>query len=198
MSNNVFFLDLDGPAFPDMTIRFDPMNRREYPGAKCYLGKLTYWKMNEHFRFFWNHINDVFDFKTVLSSAWKKQIDDREFYEELFEVNNLPIRFHDDWRTTNWRPRGMSDYTCYRAQEIHEWTTRHPELDGYVIMDDVQSGASLNIVKNGENSSHFEQYQLDRLAHVNLRPESIILVDYDSGIGSHEALRAMDQMKAWK
>jgi hypothetical protein len=198
MKTNIFFLDLDGPAFPDMTIRFDPMNRKDYPGSGKYHGKLSYWKMNEHFRYFWQHINDVFDFKVVLSSAWKKQIDEREFYEEMFAVNNLPINFHEDWRTTNWRPRGMSDYTCYRAQEIFDWVDRHKEVDNrYVIMDDIQSGQSLNIVKNREDASNFEHYQLERLKHVTLDPAAIILVDYDSGIGSHEALRVIERMKTW-
>ena len=195
---NIFFLDLDGPVFPNMTIRFDPMNRRPYPGSVKYIDKLTYWKMNDHFRYFWQHINDVHDFKVVLSSTWKTIIPEKEFFEELFEVNNVPLSFHDDWHTPNHPRRGLSDYTCYRAQEIHAWVDNHPELKGYVIMDDVGSGASLSVVKHREESNHADTYELKRLENVNLNPDAIVMVDYDSGIGSLEALRVIDIMKGWK
>ena len=60
---NIIMLDLDGPIFPDVTIQYDPLNRKPYPGDVDLQPFLTYWKMCERFINLWKYITDVYEFK---------------------------------------------------------------------------------------------------------------------------------------
>jgi hypothetical protein len=190
---NILFLDLDGPAFPEVVMRYDPANRKPYPG-KMDFGDLTYWKMCERFKNLWAHMFSVYDFEVVISSTWRKHYPKPEYFNDLFAANGLPINLHKDWctpqvgqtRYSDFQPYGNSyGSECKRASEIFYWLQNHPEVKNFVIIDDDDSGYSLNINGSAWNESH------------NRMAGNIVLVDIDSGMGSEHIMLMNNIMKRW-
>ena len=190
---NILFLDLDGPAFPDAIIRHDPTNRKPYPG-KMDFGDLGYWKMCERFKNMWSHIYSVFDFEVVVSSTWRVHYPKPEYFHDLFNTNGLPLNLHTDWctpkigkgRYSDFQPYGNSyGSNCNRASEIFYWLQDHPEVKNFVILDDPDSGHSLDMNGAVWNESH------------NRMAGNIVLVDPDSGLGSTQISQMSAIMKRW-
>lgn len=184
---NIIFLDLDGPMFPDRVIRYHPDNRKPYPGADKEFGEtLTYWRMCETSRNFWSHINQCFDFEVVISSSWRRFYNDPTVFIDLFSTNDLPLKLHEDWRS-RYLNQKMTDYKCYRADEIHAWLLDHPLVKNFLILDDPESGSSLD----------------DSLCHGNFdethnyMKENIILVNPDMGLSSYNMKKIIELMKKW-
>jgi hypothetical protein len=76
-----------------------------------------------------NYLHDYpeFDTKYVLSSAWRIFHTQEEMESHLKNYGWTGI-FHEDWKTNS--------FNSIRGEEIQEWLERHPEVDGYVILDD--------------------------------------------------------------
>lgn len=189
-NNNIVFLDLDGPAFPDVGIKYDPANRKPYPGDPDLVPFLTYWKMCDRFKWMWDHVTDIYDFKVVISSSWRKCTgfkDNREAFLDLFLTNGLELNMHDDWHTpireSHVHGTYSSYYTgCQRASEIHYWIQNH-DVKNYIILDDPWSGMSLNC--------HHEDFN----TAFDYMKDSIVLVNPDLGIGSHDMDRLLKLFK---
>jgi hypothetical protein len=192
-TNNILFLDLDGPAFPDAVIQYHPDQSKPYPGDFDMSETITYWKMCERFRDMWVHLYKTRDFKTVISSSWRKYYKDPFCFYDLFEVNGLPLELHDDWHTPiiSSGRGGFDSYStgygldCVRASEIHYWLQNHPEVKDFAILDDPDSGNSLLPDGGAWNT-----------AHEHMR-NNIVLVNYDTGLGGYDIQRMLNITKPW-
>lgn len=182
--SNVIFLDYDGVVYPSRVIGYHPLNRTEYPGYSTISHLLSYWKMDDIFIHFWNHINDVYDFRVVVSSTWKTALTNPEYHKDLFDTNGAVLKLHDDWKTPDLKPI----YPCMRASEIHAWISKHPEVNNYLIIDDVGSGHSLLHSKDTKNWNvdHYELYK------------NTIVVDEDMGLSSRNMSAILKMLKGWK
>ena len=80
-------------------------------------------------------LRDMYPFEVVISSAWATSYTLKQILT-LFQWNGLELPIHPDWMT----PRR---FTSHRAREITGWLNSHPEVDGYIILDDVDSGEGL-------------------------------------------------------
>ena len=190
---NILFLDLDGPAFPEAVICHDPDNRKPYPG-KMDFGDLSYWKMCERIKNMWVHLYNVFDFEVVVSSTWRVHYPKPEYFYDLFNANGLPLNPHTDRCTPKIKSDRYSDFgpygnsygsNCKRASEIFNWLQLHPEVKNYVIIDDPDSGYSLDVSGTVWNESH------------NSMAGNIVLADSDSGLGSYQIRQMTAIMKRW-
>jgi len=174
MSKNVIFLDLDGPAFPLAVVKYHPDNRRKYPGDEGMIDFAPHWRMCERFRFVWNRLIETREFSVVISSSWRHYLDKEFHFNDLFMVNLLKLPLHTDWKTITIPYSVTEDNLDVRASEIQEWLSRHPEIEDYLIIDDQESGASLDTMNKGWNSIH-----KNLVSHT-------VLADYDSGLsGTH-------------
>jgi len=188
---NIIFLDLDGPAFPDAVIQYHPNQRKPYPGDFEMGESLSYWHMCERFKHLWILLHETRDFEVVISSSWRKYYSKESCFYDLFEQNGLPLTLHKDWKTIvmsgNTYGCYSSGYTpfCARASEIHEWIMRHPEIKRFMILDDPDSGISLDHTSKFWNQDH------------GYMEDNIVLVDPDTGFGSIEMLRALRITQKW-
>ena len=73
--------------------------------------------------------------KLVMTSSWRV-VDNKLMYQRLEEFNMTKF-LHDDPETKN-IVRKMSMRFGFRGEEIQEWLDRHPEVDNYIIIDDVE------------------------------------------------------------
>jgi hypothetical protein len=191
ISNNIIFLDLDGPAFPYATIRYHPDNGTPYPGDFEMGETVTYWRMCERFRHLWQHLSDTRNFKVVISSSWRKYYNKESCFHDLFTVNGLPLNLHEDWKTLNLKTSGYGPYSsgydsnCYRAAEISEWIVRHKEVNDFLILDDTESGFSL--YSNGAGWDKVHDYMKN----------SIIMVDVDTGLSSGNIAKILSNTSRW-
>lgn len=176
MTNEVLFLDFDGPLFSERFIKYHPLNRKPYPGRVDQNELVDYWKMDDLAVIILNELMDHHAFETVVSSSWKNFCD-REQVEDLFDVNGLNLQLHEKWcteRIVRNHEFGMyhSGYgyagKCLRASEIELWVNDHKPTD-YMIIDDPWSGSSLD----------------DRNAH-GLNFNRIVLVDPQVGLSVSE------------
>lgn len=180
MQKETLFLDFDGPLFPDRYVRYDPDQRRPYPGEVKMPDIVDYWKMDPLAVYMLNFLYDLHPFQTVVSSSWKKFIN-KEQCKDLFVTNGLKLNLADDWCTVtlNRKSRFDSYYKgCYRAVEIKEYVTRY-NINEYLILDDPMSGSSLDDKENGLNEAR------------------ITLVDPDVGIGSYDYKKMLNVVKVW-
>lgn len=161
--NNVLFLDFDGPIFPDVHIHMERDNFEPYPGQHIDGEGLTYWKADPVFVNFYNRLQILHPFKTVVSSTWGKVVE-FDLIRELFEVNKINVTFHDDCITPEVGLGSPFGYRSTRALEIQTWLGNHPEVDDYLILDDPWSGSCLDSNKH------------------NLNKDSIFLVNPDVGL----------------
>lgn len=179
---NVIFLDLDGPAFSEVCIKFHPDNRTPYPGkADLYHPFCDYWRMDERFVHLFRHLHDVHDFKVVISSSWRKLHPDPFAFTDLFATNGLILNLHCDWKTESF----TSQLGCTRAEEIVYWLKEHPEVSDFLILDDVLSGGSL-----------YKDCDLWNPAHEFIS-DKIVLIDPDLGLGTMNILKIYDITKSW-
>lgn len=188
-TNNILFIDYDGPLFSFTDIRYHPDNRKPYPGDPDLREALSYWKMNERFVYTWNHLMDVFDFNVVISSSWRNILKRPEDHIDLFSTNGLRINLHDEWRTDNERSSdegvsswnmGRGSFMCHRHHQIQCWLKRHPEVTNWVAIDDKDSGGSLDYARQKGFHNH------------------IVIVDEDRGLGSENIRHLISIMKGWK
>lgn len=178
---NVLFLDFDGPLFPDRMISFHPDNIRPYPGDIPMTEWVSYWKMDELTVYMLNLAQERHQFKTVISSSWKR-FTTLEQIKDLFKVNGLILDIHDDYSTPDLgRLRTIYSHYSYmdsRSAEIIAWLKDHPDVGDYIIIDDPSSGASLD-----EKSV--------------LRPDRIIMIDPDVGLRSEDYKRINSIIAEW-
>ncbi len=183
----VLFLDFDGPLFPDRYIKYDPDNRRPYPGAAKMPQIVDYWKMDPMSVQMLNFLHDLYPFTTVVSSSWKRFCD-RKQVEDLFAVNGLMLNLYDhdlEWSTPDWKTNyepGMYYNHNYatgdkRSREIKMWIEAHDHPD-YLILDDPWSGSSLD-------------------SDLEIDNNRVIMVDPDVGISSIDYQRMLDVVKVW-
>lgn len=137
--NPVLFLDFDGPLFPERQIQHSP-HISEYPGKAKFHPFVSYWEMDRISVRQLNSLYKIFPFDTVVSSSWKDFVS-KEEVEELFSVNNLNLKLHKDWATTN-----NGKVTARRVHEIKWWLDDHMVENkklAHIILDDPWSGSSL-------------------------------------------------------
>lgn len=164
--SNVFFLDLDGPVFPETHILMEMESFQPYPGKIDHKGWITYWKADPLFIHFFNSLMDVHQFKTVLSTSWAKVLP-LELVQEVLEINGVNVVYHSDPVTPEYfSPHGFFQKESNRALEIQTWLGNHPEVTQYIILDDPWSGR-----------------HLDEDGH-NLDKDRIFLVNPDVGLDS--------------
>lgn len=162
--NTVLFLDFDGPLFPDRVIRFSPP-ASEYPGKNLHKW-VTYWQMDVTSVRQLNYLFDLYNFDTVISSSWG-DLCSLEQIQELFDVNGLRLRIHQDWDI----PHG-GRFSANRAHRIKWWLDEHSVNGVYpnhLILDDPMSGSCLCDI-----------YVMDKLGL-----SEAFIVDPDIGIDSH-------------
>lgn len=137
--NPVLFLDFDGPLFPERQIQHSP-TMDEYPGKLKFHPFISYWEMDRISVRQLNKLYSIYPFDTVVSSTWKDFVS-REQVEELFSVNDLNLKLHEDWATTS-----NGRVTAQRVHEIKWWLDDHIVGDkklAHIILDDPWSGSSL-------------------------------------------------------
>lgn len=140
----VFFLDLDGPVFPETRILMESESFQPYPGKIDHKGWITYWKADPLFVHFFNSLMDTYRFKTVLSTSWAKVLP-LELVQEVLSINGIDIDYHDDPTTPEHFPtEPYALKKSNRAWEIQAWLDNHPEVSDYIILDDPWSGDTLN------------------------------------------------------
>lgn len=119
----IIFIDMDGV-----------FNRYEDPfyltlnvnGMRNTIEKSTV----EYFNYILSKLSE--DTKVVVSSSWRAMF---ETAQEFCEVTGFPLeRFHEDWRTYN---AGKGENNERRAYDIEQWLDYHPDVRGYVILDDI-------------------------------------------------------------
>ena len=151
---------------------------------------MNYWRMTESFVYMWNHFHNVFAFETVISSSWRNVLKTPENVIDVFDVNELPIYLHKDWRTDNvynddqpflhnWN---SGHFKCHRYFQIKEWLSRHPEVTNWICFDDRGSGESL-----------YNLHASDPDTYAN----NVVLVDEDVGFRSSDIHKALNIMKGW-
>lgn len=179
---NIIFLDLDGPAYPEVTIKFNPHNYLPYPGTESIDHPFCkYWKMCERFVHLFTLIDKSRDFEVVISSSWRKLYPYPEVFYDLFKTNNVPLRLHKDWATVSFN----SKIGCSRADEIVFWLKEHPETTSFLIIDDILSGASLFYGGDLWNPTH---------EFIKTR---IVMIDPDLGIGTDNMHAVYDKTRDW-
>ena len=136
MSDNVLFLDFDGPLYPDRYIRVHS-KQRKIPASVKEIESITYWMMDPMSVHMLNQLYDIHKFKTVVSSTWRK-FGTKEHMENLFAENDLQLKLHDQWATP------ILHYGCRHA-EINLWLEEYG-CDDYLILDDNDSGPQLDII----------------------------------------------------
>ena len=140
-----------------------------YPGKIDLPEHINYWKMDAVAVNMLNFLYNLEPFDTVISSSWKKYCS-KEQVQDLFETNGLILHLVLDWCTENLDSRR----TCTRASEIELYLNDHPEITDYFIIDDLDSGSSLQ-------KPHNKVYSYDNIPH-KLDHDRIFIVDYDMGI----------------
>jgi hypothetical protein len=135
----VLFLDFDGPMFPERQIKHSPPIS-EYPGKLKLHPFITYWEMDVTSVRQINFLHNIYNFDTVVSSSWKTFVTKEEVIE-LFKVNGLNLKLHEDWATSN-----NGRFTAQRVSEINWWLQDHlvdNKRLSHIILDDPWSGSSL-------------------------------------------------------
>ncbi len=181
----VLFLDFDGPLFPNRIIKFDPDNRLPYPGTVEMPPNeiVTYWKMEPLAVHMLNFLHEIHPFETVISSSWKRWVN-KEQILDIFHVNGLKLDLHEGEYSTPDINRNTSYWSGYsantRAKEIETWLINHGEVDDYLILDDPDSGSSL---------TDYDNHTLEK--------DRIVMVEPDTGIGTHHYNRLCDIVAHW-
>jgi len=182
----ILFLDFDGPLFSDRVIRFHPDNRNQHhpsldrikesiigAGNPFDANHVMYWKMDDVAVGMLNTLMQIQPFDTVVSSTWRAFCN-KETTQLLFDLNNLELKFHDDWATSNtvhYRDAGYgSSKSDQRPLEIKDWLTRN-KVGQYIILDDPCSGGSL--------------MDDNRVVALGLDPTKVVLVDSTIGMEQH-------------
>ena len=151
-----------------------PAQQTPYPGRVELHEFISYWKMDEVAVSMLNFLYELDQFDTVISSSWKKLCGKSEV-EDLFATNGLILHLGNDWCTQNL----SSTRYCTRASEIELYIKDHPSITDYLILDDKDSGSSLD-------AQFTEPYMSggNRRPHT-LNQERIFLVNPDTGIDSN-------------
>lgn len=184
---NVLFLDFDGPLFPQRVLRFHPDNHKPYPGKLSPNRKdIRYWRMDEVAVAMLNRLYNKHQFETVISSTWRLFCD-KEYIEELFEVNGLELKLAEDWATNNYTFR-----SCRRLEEVNDYVMSH-SVDDCIILDDKMSGSSLHHFN--QSSEHYEELGKNPFSKLNAK--NVIIVDYSVGIEEAHYWRMLDIVKRW-
>lgn len=130
-TNNIIFLDFDGPLYPLFVHLFPENKNPEYDLIHPFI---SYWKMDPTAVAMLNELNERFKFDAVLSTSWCSLVSEKDAYERLFEANGLKLKLHEDWMT----PRHRKN----REEQIEDWIlTNKP--NNYVILDDKESGDNI-------------------------------------------------------
>lgn len=183
MKTETLFLDFDGPLFPNRWIMYASDNNKPYPGRVNMPDTVSYWKMDPLSVEMLNSLYELYPFNLVISSAWKKFVS-RDQCQDLFVTNGLTLPLIDDeteWctiRLDNNRMPYSHRSGCSRAAEIREYITRH-NITEYLILDDPWSGSSLD-----DNDNELEKTR-------------IVMVNPDSGIGSHDYQQMLSVVRQW-
>lgn len=133
----IVFIDIDGPLIPNnQWLIGENAKLLEEHNFKIGPNFLRDWDTKKRIKFnpfcvwcfnMWAKYADALG---VISSSWWMH-STREQLEELFELNGLNIKLHEDTAT----PRRMSSYRC---NEIKWWLDENP-TDKYLIVDDLYS-----------------------------------------------------------
>jgi hypothetical protein len=170
---NVIFLDFDGPLFSDRAIRImnDPI-----PEHLQFVTKLTnYWQADPIAIKMFNQLNNIHNFKYVISSAWAKMFNKPQL-QSLLGSNQFEGIFHDDW--TIWESDQSINRHQTRSVAIHKWLERNQDTTDYIIIDDPNSG---------------EDFFLNH----GLRDDRLIIVDSQNGISGDDFTKMFDIVKQW-
>lgn len=163
--SGVFFLDFDGPFYPNKVFLLDE-NKGEFCDIKCkeldLYPKIKYWKMDAVAVAMINNIyKDISAFDTVISSSWSHPIlHDKHHIEGLLKENDMNFQLHNDWRTDK--------EPAKRVEQIALWLSKHPEVKKYIILDDVVSAPEM----------------VDRatIKSFGINPNYVFMIDVDNGI----------------
>jgi hypothetical protein len=123
VTNRVIFLDIDGPMIP----------------SYCYImygaGASFDRKMSPVAVSMINWLCEQTEAKIVCKSMhnYLKSNHGDDLQVDLIANGVLAHNFHEDWRT---KFGNITDHTRYTS--IHEWLSRHPEVDQWVDFDDEQ------------------------------------------------------------
>lgn len=172
---NTLFLDFDGPLFPDRYIRFHSGQNKPYPGRVEMPDFVDYWVMDPLAVEMLNFLHDIFPFQTVVSSTWKRFIN-QEQCQDLFFENGLKLHLADPWCTVKMQSNRRD--SCVRADEILAYKKEH-EITEYIVLDDPWSGRSID-----EAKAMFDQNR-------------VVMVNPDVGIDSGDYNKMMRVVRKW-
>lgn len=134
MTDQVLFIDVDGPLIPARAL-FLPANqapRTPWAFDPCAVGMLNFlfWALPDLRAIISSHRVGCFSppgFEPLSTL-------DRAFWERIFAHNGLTAPLHDDWltpREADARPKIM---------EISDWLKRHPEATRFAVLEDEFNG----------------------------------------------------------
>lgn len=112
--NRVLFLDIDGVVLSGREL-WRTHNNRYLPPEKIALVK---------------EVCDRTGAIVVVSSTWRYSDETKD------ALAFAGLHLHSDWRTPTALMRGSLFIADRRGAEIQQWLNRHPEVDGYAIVDD--------------------------------------------------------------
>jgi len=124
----VLFLDIDGVTVPMAFLR------GLFAAAKEFEHEVNSDLQDPYKIDLLNKLADVPGLHLVISSTWRKHRN----MPDAFMSQEVRIPLHPDWRTTcdvPVRKPGQAEVPV-RGWQIDEWLRRHPEVEGYAIVDD--------------------------------------------------------------
>ena len=137
IGNKIIFLDIDG------VLNVIPQGRDKYGGI-----------FHQHFVDNLRRIIDETGAKIVISSSWRS--DGIETMRNMWKDRNLPGEVVDV--TPHLRSKLWEKEDLGRGDEIQWWLDRHPEITGYVIVDDdyfdILPHQLPNLVRTSGNEHH--------------------------------------------
>lgn len=116
----VIFMDIDGVLVPGPFLR----------GVVASAGPSMRSAVDPYKVFLLNQLHDVPGVRIVFSSSWRSHSN----MPAAVMSQGIEIPLHEDWRTTFKTPPYFG--IGVRGWQINEWMERHPEVEGYVIVDD--------------------------------------------------------------
>ena len=113
--------------------------------------------------------------RIVVSSTWRHDESLKDLNPRLAKHRLTPYLCQPDWRTPNLgSPTGFSPWDT-RGREISAWLDVHPEVEHYVIVDDVdaffeEQQPHLCLVKDPEEGFGYKDFRRARLClHVKIK-----------------------------
>lgn len=117
----VIFLDVDGVLNSPKSKTYAPSGWRGIDNAKLKKVKA---------------IVDATDAKVVLSSTWKTEID-KNMHHASSDGKYMMNKFKYEGRFKIFDKTPDAENSSHRGEEIRMWLDKHPDVDNFVILDDI-------------------------------------------------------------